>query len=370
MKEKPRRRATIYDIAEAAKTSSSTVSLVLGGSWRRYRIKAETADRVLAAAETLGYTINMRARGLRLKRSSLAGMIIPHYRNRFFAGLAEAFEAEARAQGLCPVVVSTQRDPAIERDVVETLLAQQVEFLFIAGVDGPDALNELCAEAGLPCVNIDLPGTKAPSVVSANRDGARMLTGALVDAVISAGGSAGDIRFVGGRLGEYATEERVAGFIEALEVRSVAVDPVRIARCGYRPAAARDVFETMIAADGRVPAGIFVNSITAFEGFASFLRAGNESRCHATQLGCFDWDPFAAALPVPVMMLRQNVEAMISEAFRLVTATAVSPAPLILVPPSFATVRGSGERGRKPPLSPERQTDICVSLDIRDRSPP
>ena len=28
----------------------------------------------------------------------LAGMIVPHYRNRFFAGLAEAFEAEARAR--------------------------------------------------------------------------------------------------------------------------------------------------------------------------------------------------------------------------------------------------------------------------------
>ena len=57
-----------------------------------------------------GLLKDLKARGLRLSRSGLAGMIVPHYRNRFFAGLAEAFEAEARSRGLCPVVVSTERD--------------------------------------------------------------------------------------------------------------------------------------------------------------------------------------------------------------------------------------------------------------------
>ena len=103
-------------------------------------------------------------------------MIMPHYRNRFFAGLAEAFEAGARARGLCPIVVSTHRNPGNELKVAETLLAQQVEFLFIAGVRNPDPLNELCHTAGVRCVNIDLPGPRAPSVVSDNRGGARQLT--------------------------------------------------------------------------------------------------------------------------------------------------------------------------------------------------
>ena len=103
------RRSTIYDIAAATKASPSTVSLVLNGSWTRYRIKEDTAKRVLKAAQDLGYAVNMKARGLRLSRSGLAGMIIPHYRNRFFAGLAEAFETDTRQRGLCPIVVSTQR---------------------------------------------------------------------------------------------------------------------------------------------------------------------------------------------------------------------------------------------------------------------
>jgi LacI family fructose operon transcriptional repressor len=93
--------------------------------------------RVLASAERLGYSVNLKARGLRLSRSGLAGMIMPHYRNRFFAGLAEAFESNARSRSLCPIVVSTHRPPGNEVTATETLIAQQVEFLLCCGVFDP-----------------------------------------------------------------------------------------------------------------------------------------------------------------------------------------------------------------------------------------
>src|SRR3978361_2185388 len=157
------RKSTIYDIAKATGSSTATVSMVLNGSWMRYRIKEETANRILESAQQLGYNVNMRARGLRLSRSGLAGMLLPHYRNRFFAGLAETFEEQARSRGLCPIVVSTQRDPAVETSVTETLLSQRVEVLFIAGVRNPTPLNALCAAAGVTCINVDFPGSGAPS---------------------------------------------------------------------------------------------------------------------------------------------------------------------------------------------------------------
>ena len=180
---KGQRKSTIYDIATSTGTSPATVSMVLNGTWQRYRISEATATRILDAARTLGYNVNMKARGLRLARSGLAGMIMPHYRNRFFAGLSETFEAGARARGFCPMVVSTQRNPETEREVVERLLSHQVEFLFIVGVANPEPLNELCRAANIPCVNIDLPGANAPSVVTDNQGGARMLTDILLDKI-------------------------------------------------------------------------------------------------------------------------------------------------------------------------------------------
>ena len=79
MSEQPRRRrATIYDIAAEANASASTVSLVLNGAWSRYRIAEGTAQRILQSADRLGYNVNLAARGLRLSKSGLAGMILPH----------------------------------------------------------------------------------------------------------------------------------------------------------------------------------------------------------------------------------------------------------------------------------------------------
>ena len=54
-----RRKATIYDIALAAKSSPTAVSLVLNDSWQQYRIKAETAATILDWAERLGYAVNL-----------------------------------------------------------------------------------------------------------------------------------------------------------------------------------------------------------------------------------------------------------------------------------------------------------------------
>ncbi|HWK45721.1 MAG TPA: LacI family DNA-binding transcriptional regulator [Stellaceae bacterium] len=335
-----KRRSTIYDIAKATKASPATVSVVLNGSWTRYRIKDETAKRVLKAAEDLGYAVNMKARGLRLSRSGLAGMILPHHRNRFFAGLAEAFETEARQRGLCPIVVSTQRDEAIEVSVTTALLSQQVEFLFVVGVRNPQPLNALCRAARIPSINIDLPGNEAPSVVSDNFGGARALTEVLIEKMRSHPDAPKDLYFLGGIAGEYATDKRVAGFNDAIAACGMSHAPHDVDCCGYRPSSAKAALAQRYETLGRMPGGLFINSITAFEGlvqFTSFLpRSAMDNVC----IGCFDWDPFAAHLPFDVTMTRQNVEAMIAAGFSQIEgqeqATAAGAWPVVLIPTEFS----------------------------------
>jgi LacI family fructose operon transcriptional repressor len=336
------RKSTIYDIGIAAEASATTVSLVLSGSWRRYRIKQETATRILDCAERLGYAVNLKARGLRLSRSGLAGLILPHYRNRFFAGLAEAFEGTARALGLCPIVVSTHRHPDNELKVTQTLLSHQVEFLFVAGVRDPDPLNELCRAAGVRCVNIDLPGSKAPSVVSDNRGGARKLTEVVIEKLAAHGSDGADLFFLGGEAGDYATGNRLLGFRDALAANGIALGENAIDCCGYPPGNAARSLAAKFAERGRLPSGMFLNGVTALEGalrFTSTLPAGD---LEGVAVGSFDWDPFAAHLPFDLTMVRQNVEILISEAFALLDSyDTVSPNPLVVVPTSFGKM---GER--------------------------
>ncbi|WP_334033997.1 LacI family DNA-binding transcriptional regulator [Burkholderia cepacia] len=332
------RKSTIYDIAKATGSSTSTVSMVLNGNWARYRISEETATRILDSAKALGYNVNLSARGLRLSRSGLAGMVIPHYRNRFFAGLAETFEDEARRRGLCPIVVGTQRDPDVELNVAQTLLAQRVELLFIAGVRDPAPLNMLCDAAGIPSINVDLPGAGAPSVVSDNRAGARALTDVLIDKMLARGNAPDELILLGGIAGEYATAMRIAGFRDAFAARGLPPPDDAIECCGYAPAAAREALARRYDTLGRLPAGMLTNSITSFEGLVRFASELPWDIWQRTAVGCFDWDPFAARLPFDVTMLRQDVQRLIAEAFALLDAGDagdVAPHPVVMVPTRF-----------------------------------
>ena len=329
------RKTTIYDIAVAAHASPATVSLVLNDSWQRYRIKQETATRILDCAERLGYAVNLKARGLRLSRSGLAGMILPHYRNRFFAGLAEAFQAEVRSRGLCPIVVSTHRHPANELKVTETLLAQQVEFLFIAGARNPDLLNQICRAAGVRCVNIDLPGSGAPSVISDNRGGAKDLTDVVLEKLIARRADATDLFFFGGLADDDATRNRVLGFTDALAARGLIAEPHMIDCCGYQPSHAARSLANRYAQLGRLPLGLFVNGVTALEGALRFTSKLSAAALQSVVVGAYDWDPFAAYLPFDVTMVRQNVEVMVAEGFTLIDNFEANQNALIVVPTSF-----------------------------------
>ena len=343
----PGRKSTIYDIAKEAGSSTSTVSMVLNGTWARYRIKEETANRILETAQKLGYAVNMKARGLRLSRSGLAGMVLPHYRNRFFAGLAQTFEDQARSRGLCPIVVGTQRDPAVEVSVTETLLSQRVELLFIAGVRNPTPLNELCSAAGVRCINLDLPGDGAPSVVSDNRAGARAITAVLIDKLLARGASPSELLLLGGIADEYATATRTAGFRDAFEARGIAPAEDAIEWCGYNAAAAKRVLSVRYEKYGRLPAGLLMNSITAFEGLVQFTATLPPEAWKSAIVGCFDWDPFAAYLPFDVTMLRQDVQAIIAEAFALVEKNEPEDRSLIYVPMGFGKMFEEAEETKE-----------------------
>ncbi len=77
--------------------------------------------------------------------------------------------------------MSASRDPEEERETAETLISYAIDELFICGATDPDGLHELCVKAALPHVNIDLPGSKAPSVTTDNFEGGKMLTLAIVE---------------------------------------------------------------------------------------------------------------------------------------------------------------------------------------------
>lgn len=311
------RRTTIYDLASLAGTSPSAVSSVLNGSWEKRRIGRKTAERVLALAEEQGYARNIQASVLRSGRSNILGMIIPKYDNRYFGAIAERFESLARARGLFPVITCTQRDAALEIEAARELVSYQVDTVIATGATDPDRIAEICRASGVGTINLDLPGSAAPSVVSDNRGGAHDLTRLLLDRCHAAFGSTDPLLFIGGRATDDNTAARIAGFLDAHAEAGIEVPDRLILAGGYAGEKARAALE---AFEGPLPSGIFVNSTITLEGVIRWLMMQGRLADGSIRFGCFDWDPFAALLPGNVGMVQQDVDSMLDRVFELLDA--------------------------------------------------
>lgn len=313
----PVRKQTIYDVAARAGASPSTVSAVLSGSWRSRRISATTADRVSTAATELGYRPNLQARGLRQARSGLVGMILPEHENRFFSQLSQSFSTQARARGLLPAIIATRRDPDEEARSIGALLGHSTDGIVVAGASNPERVSRLCRSADLRHVFVDQPCNGAPSVVTDNEGGMALLAETLADETARRGvagdGVAGEVVMLGGDA-DPATQARIRGFRAALRKRGFADENVRVIACGYGPGPAQEAL-IELRAEGRLPAVLAVNSITAFEGALRVLSELPEEEVAACTIGCFDYSPFLSSLRFPVWMVRQRAEALIEEAF-------------------------------------------------------
>lgn len=327
MKNGMRKKATIYDLSVLSGSSPSTVSAVLNGTWRKRRIKEATAALIRELAEKYQYTANRQAQGLRSSRSGLVGLLLPVHDNRYFSSMAQTFEAHVRSKGQCPIVVSASRDPQEERETAATLISYSIDELFICGATDPDGVHEVCEKAGLKHINIDLPGSKVPSVISDNYEGGRMLTEAIIRQFPADKPLAPEELYLFGGRNDHASHERIRGF-RAVKRDLLAGDPdICIQTTGYSPNNTRLAFEAFYERQGRLPRALFVNSSINFEGFLRFMAGHPHETFSEMVVGCYDYDPFASFLPFPVIMIRQDIESMLAKAFEVMKEP--RPAPTV-----------------------------------------
>ena len=331
-----KRRSTIYDLATLADVSASTVSAVLNGNWKQRRISEETALRVQRLAATHKYSVNRQASGLRKNRSGLIGMIIPLHDNRFFSGMSQVFEKLARERHWHPMVVSTLRDPALELETVNTLISYRIEYLVVAGATDPDSVSRVCRNHGVAHVNVDLPGTLATSVISDNFWGAQQLTEALIlrsrPVRVAKRNKA---FFVGGVGTDYATRRRIEGFTHAIGMRFGSIEAGQVDACGYEADRAEAAVLALYKRIGGLPRALFVNSTIALEGVVRFLRTLPADELQRCTFGCYDWDPFASVLSFPLLMVRQDVEGLLGEAFRIIDSGSFAQGRILEIKPQL-----------------------------------
>lgn len=176
-------------------------------------------------------------------------------------------------------------------------------------------------------INLDLPGHKAPSIISDNRAGAVELTRLILDRCREELDWTGPLRFVGGRLADHNTAARLEGFLAAHRSRGIEVPGHHVMAAGYSADSAARVLSDFRP---RSPAGIFVNSTISLEGVVRW-HSGLGADAAQIRYGCFDWDPFGSFLPGNVGMVEQDVTAMLARTFEII-GQADKPAQEIAIP--------------------------------------
>ena len=97
--------ATLKDIATAVGVSVATVSNVLND---RPNVGRVIRQKVLRAANKMGYRPNRAAQAMRTGRTRAIGLVLPDLTNPFFPELAQAVENTARSLGLLVCLVDSQ----------------------------------------------------------------------------------------------------------------------------------------------------------------------------------------------------------------------------------------------------------------------
>lgn len=141
------RMATVRDVAKEVGVSVSTVSRALAVP---HLVNAQTRERVVAAAEELGYRPNSAARGLRAGRTNNIGLVVPDIENPVFASVTKGVQDRARKGGFSVFVADSEEDIDLEAEVI-TSLAKQVDGLILGSPRGTEA-RTLRALDGKPAV--------------------------------------------------------------------------------------------------------------------------------------------------------------------------------------------------------------------------
>lgn len=326
------KRTTIYDLADLAGTSASAVSAVLNGNWKKRRISEKLAERIRKIADEQGYAVNMQASALRREKSRIVGMIVPMYDNRYFGSIVEKFESMARERGLFPIITCTQRDPDLEVQAARAMLSYQVEFIVATGATDPDRISEICKSAGIKSYNLDLPGSKAPSVLSDNFGGARTLTRQVLQRNRDRFARNEPLVFVGGRGVDNNTMERIRGFRAAHADMGIPVREDCILACGYAAQKAEQALTRLYATVPDHPQGMFVNSTISLEGVLRWIKKDQPDLLQFAAIGCFDWDPLVDLLSDNILMIKQDVPTMLDRLWQIITDPE-APQSVVTLPP-------------------------------------
>jgi len=272
---------TIRDVARLSGVSAMTVSRVINES---ERVSPATRRRVEQAISDLGYVPSRLARGLSRQKTGALALIVPDVANPFFTMIVRGAEDVARRADYRVILGDTRGDLALEREVIEELIAHRVEGIAIAPVSDRSRPHfRRLAAFGVPFVLLDrvVRGLDADVVLGDSTGGARRL----VEHLISLGHRR--IGLIVESEDVSTARDRRAGYLAALEAAGLPVDSSLIVRAPADPEGGFRGMRELLALEDPPTAVFAVNNLVAV-GAIEAVRAEGLEVPDDVALVCFD----------------------------------------------------------------------------------
>ena len=261
------KKDTLFTISERTGFSISTVSRVLSGKGKKYRISQKTIDYIKEVARSCNYTPNLIAQSLRTRKTNTIGLAIPNIDNPFFATMSGVIINHLKKKGYNVLLSDTMESESNENQVIGSFVSRNVDAIIVVPVGSSSSYLESVAET-VPVVLIDryFENTKLPYVCTDNYIGSYMAAEYLIDKGYR------NILAIQGVQSSMPNKERVRGFRRAVAdhesegVRETIIGDSFSVDNGYTQAMAA------LSLEGPRPDAIFAFSTTILLGVIKAVR--------------------------------------------------------------------------------------------------
>jgi LacI family transcriptional regulator len=292
-------RTTIADVAALAQVSIGTVSKALNG---RGQLREQTRERVLAAAEQLGFQPNALARGLLSGRSFTVGLITTDSFGRFTIPIMLGAEDALGAGQISVFLCDGRGDPIREQHYIRTLLARRVDGFIVTG-RRVDPRPPISATLSVPVVYAMAQSTEPDdcSLIPDDQQGGRIaVEHLLATGRTRIGHITGPERFL-------ATRARARGAQHALHEAGYQVAGPGVLYGEWSERWGRQAAHVLVRSAPDLDA-IFCGSDQIARGVADSLRElGYDIPGHVALVGFDNWDVMAETCRPPLTTIDLNL---------------------------------------------------------------
>ncbi|MDC1144586.1 LacI family DNA-binding transcriptional regulator [Porticoccaceae bacterium] len=299
---------TMYDVARVAGVSQKTVSRVFR---KEPNVEEKTRDRILRAANQLGFSPNVAAQRLATKQSLVIALVFDarirsvRTNSGFYLGLSQAALVKCHQQGYGLLLHSCDAEQASDRQAILQLCkGGSVDGLvLVSPLADSHALLELLDSNNIKyveCFSSRSAGAGVPYAVANDREGAKDLTRLLIKL------GHRRIAFVQADHQAQSSQERTIGFQEAHAEAGITVDPDLITLGGFTFEAGLDCGEHLLSLE-RPPTAILAYNDDVASGILCIAHQKGIQVPNELSIAGFDDAGIAHQLWPPLTTVRQPI---------------------------------------------------------------